>query len=308
MTFQLWNGYMTSQNLSQNPSHLSKEIEIHRNGPFNMPRKGAAYDIFQPFYEMNESKKDTPIMASPADVIKTLQDRILWVDTMVSTQKVRKGMIQRDHAKLMYVETIKHFVSGLVYGDAELSIPPILGEAPVSITTLNIDKQNKGNNWTYAGDTMTGELRLNNVYNLLKDVTSNSIKGDYIETVVWRGGGSSVFAKAVLAAMEIDQELDAHCRVLYMCDSFRGLPPGDKGLDKGDKGWDKSIYLEVLAEIVANNFIKYGLLDSNVVFARGFFNETMPPLSKVVKSLSVTRLDVSTCYNLLLRSGCTCTV
>ena len=158
MTFQLWNGYMTSQNLSQNPSHLSKEIEIHRNGPFNMPRKGAAYDIFQPFYEMNESKKDTPIMASPADVIKTLQDRILWVDTMVSTQKVRKGMIQRDHAKLMYVETIKHFVSGLVYGDAELSIPPILGEAPVSITTLNIDKQNKGNNWTYAGDTMTGEF------------------------------------------------------------------------------------------------------------------------------------------------------
>ena len=308
MTFQLWNGYMTSQNLSQNPSHLSKEIEIHRNGPFNMPRKGAAYDIFQPFYEMNESKKDTPIMASPADVIKTLQDRILWVDTMVSTQKVRKGMIQRDHAKLMYVETIKHFVSGLVYGDAELSIPPILGEAPVSITTLNIDKQNKGNNWTYAGDTMTGELRLNNVYNLLKDVTSNSIKGDYIETVVWRGGGSSVFAKAVLAAMEIDQELDAHRRVLYVCDSFRGLPPGDKGLDKGDKGWDKSIYLEVLAKIVANNFIKYGLLDSNVVFARGFFNETMPPLSKVVKSLSVTRLDVSTCYNLLLRSGCTCTV
>jgi hypothetical protein len=37
------------------------------------------------------------------------------------------------------------------------------------------------------------------------------------------------------------------------------------------------------------------LLDHNVVFAKGFFNETMPPLSKHVEKLSIMRLDVSDC-------------
>jgi hypothetical protein len=31
----------------------------------------------------------------------------------------------------------------------------------------------------------------------------------------------------------------------------------------------------------------------NVVFAKGFFNETKPPLSKKIEKLSVMRLDVS---------------
>jgi len=50
---------------------------------------------------------------------------------------------------------------------------------------------------------------------------------------------------------------------------------------------------EVASEIVANNFIKYDLLDYNVVFVKGFFNETKPPLSKKIEKLSVIRLDVS---------------
>lgn len=78
-------------------------------------------------------------------------------------------------------------------------------------------------------------------------------------------------------------------------------PPGEKKLSNEDAGWDITPYLEVLAsDIVANNFIKYGLLDSNVVFAKGFFNETMPPLSEKIKSLSIIRLDVSTAYSVFL--------
>ena len=60
-----------------------------------------------------------------------------------------------------------------------------------------------------------------------------------------------------------------------------------------DKGWDNTPYLEVASDIVANNFIKYGLLDSKVVFAKGFFNESMPTLSEKITSLSIMRLDVS---------------
>ena len=64
-------------------------------------------------------------------------------------------------------------------------------------------------------------------------------------------------------------------------------------MTKRDVGWDNTPYLEFVSDIVANNFIKYGLLDSNVVFAKGFFNETMPPFAEKIKSLSIMRLDVS---------------
>eukprot|EP00986_Skeletonema_menzelii_P013248 scaffold7606_cov152-Skeletonema_menzelii.AAC.1 len=70
-----------------------------------------------------------------------------------------------------------------------------------------------------------------------------------------------------------------------------GLPPGEKKLAVKDAGWDNTPYLEVASDIVANNFIKYGLLDSKVVFAKGFFNETMPILAEKITSLSVMRLD-----------------
>ena len=212
---------------------------------------------------------------------------------MVSAERtVFKDMSQKEHARLMYLETIKQFVSGVVYGDAELSIRPRLTNTKLKVVAFNQTMRKTGRDWTYAGDTMTGTVRLNNVYDLLKDVTANGVKGDYIETGVWRGG-SSIFAKAVLTVLDFEQGHDAPHRVLYVCDSFSGLPPGERSLDKEDKNWDETTYLEVASEIVANNFIKYSLLDSNVVFAKGFFNETMPPLSKVINSLSVMRLDVS---------------
>ena len=90
-------------------------------------------------------------------------------------------------------------------------------------------------------------------------------------------------------------------RVSYVCDSFSGLPPGDRSLDGRDKNWGNTPYLEVASEIVAGNFNKYGLLDHNVIFVKGFFNETMPVLSKYIDKLAVMRLDVS--FNFPL-SGC----
>ena len=90
----------------------------------------------------------------------------------------------------------------------------------------------------------------------------------YTETGVWRGG-SSIFARAVLAAFGETKRLS------FVCDSFAGLPPGDRSLDKRDKYWDSTPYLEVPSEVVASSFSQYGLLDNNVVFAKGFFNDTM---------------------------------
>ena len=171
---------------------------------------------------------------------------------------------------------------------------PRLGPNMLPTIRFNEPKRDRGNDWTFAGDTMTGQKRLDNVHALLKDVIENKVIGDYIETGVWRGG-SSVLAKAVLEVLDPNSN-----RVSYVCDSFMGLPPGEKKLSKKDAGWDNTPYLEVASDIVANNFIKYGLLDSNVIFAKGFFNETMPPLAEKIKSLSIMRLDVSSSSSSLL--------
>ena len=69
-------------------------------------------------------------------------------------------------------------------------------------------------------------------------------------------GRSSIFAKAVLAAFGETNRLS------FVCDSFAGLPPGDRSLDKRDKYWDSTTYLEVQSEVVASSFSQYGLLDS----------------------------------------------
>eukprot|EP00956_Cyclotella_meneghiniana_P006062 scaffold7889_cov44-Cyclotella_meneghiniana.AAC.3 len=80
----------------------------------------------------------------------------------------------------------------------------------------------------------------------------------------------------------------------YVCDSFAGLPPDDRSLDKADLNWDNTPYLEVSSETVASSFNKFGLLDNNVIFVKGFFVDSIPPiLSKHIDKLSIMRLDVS---------------
>ena len=96
---------------------------------------------------------------------------------------------------------------------------------------FNLTRRQNGNNWTFLGDTMTGWKRIDNVWELLKNVVNDNIPGDYIETGVWRGG-CSVFARGVLYALGQED------RQLYVCDSFAGLPPGSRHLDRKDKNWD----------------------------------------------------------------------
>lgn len=255
-----------------------------REGPFEMPMKGPGFEIFQPFYDMDESRKGKVLIGPPEDFIQNFEERISWVDTLITSKpSLLKNLTITEHATYMYMEMIKSLVSGSVFNNAEITVSPKLNRKPLT-GDFYLDYRKDGLDWTYAGDTMTGWKRIDNIYNLLTDVIKNDIKGDYIETGVWRGG-SSIYAKAAIKALE-----PKSTRVSYVCDSFRGLPPGEKNLHPEDNKW-KSVYLEVSSDIVANNFIKYGMLDSNVVFAKGFFNETMPQLSKKIDKLSIIRLD-----------------
>ena len=91
--------------------------------------------------------------------------------------------------------------------------------------------------------------------------------------------------RAVLAAHGIED------RKVYLADSFEGLPLPDREkfpADEGDVGHSVK-FLAVPQDEVENNFRRFGLLDDQVVFLKGWFEDTLPraPMNK----LAVLRLD-----------------
>ena len=164
-----------------------------------------------------------------------------------------------------------------------VSLKPTLRTSELSATTIDSRLRERGNDWPYFGLTMTGTTRIYMLEVLLIDVFFNRIEGGVMETGVWRGG-SSIFARGVMRTFMFGNT------PIYVCDSFSGLPPSS-GLDDGDLGWDKTPFLEASDFEVAKNFHSHGLLDSNVIFVKGFFNESMPTLRNQVRSLSILRLD-----------------
>jgi len=284
-----------------------QERTSDRISPFEMPIRGPNYEIKQPFYDHDLAHSqpilERPLLAPAEQFISYFQNRIDWVNTLIDDKD--KALVGIDdygvsnqftHAQHMYLEMIKSFVSATVFNEAEKSVLPRVSVPKNRVTKFDHLKRENGNDWTYSGDTMTGWKRLDNVAELLKKVTEENIPGDYIETGVWRGG-SSIYARAVMNVLMMEDAPVTH-RISFVCDSFSGLPPGDRKLDKGDRNWDHTPYLEIPEDVAINNFAKYGLLDSNVVFAKGFFNETMPVLSEKIKALSIMRLDVSNKKNI----------
>ncbi len=151
---------------------------------------------------------------------------------------------------------------------------------------LNVSEEQKyeGMVWPMKADTMIGLKRLDNIQFCVENVLKDNIQGDLIETGVWRGG-ACIFMRAILAAYGITD------RRVFVADSFEGLPKPDEKeypQDKEDKLWIER-FLSVSKEEVENNFRRYGLLDEQVVFLKGWFKDTLP--SAPIEKLSVMRLD-----------------
>ena len=49
--------------------------------------------MFQPFYDIPESKKDTHIVGSPLEMTKIFKCHNSWVDRMVSKEQELKGVL-----------------------------------------------------------------------------------------------------------------------------------------------------------------------------------------------------------------------
>lgn len=158
--------------------------------------------------------------------------------------------------------------------------PPPVSDLRVLAETLTRGDANtkQGIGWPAEAETMIGLRRLRNIEKLLRTVVSDGVPGDFLEAGVWRGG-ACIYARAVL------DELGERNRTVWVCDSFRGLPPSTHPEDTIDfHGIEE---LGVPLDTVRRNFSRYGF-DEGIEFVEGWFKDTLPGLD--VK-LAVLRLD-----------------
>ena len=178
--------------------------------------------------------------------------------------------------------------------------------AEIEAEYLECMKQYRGTGmWPQLGTTMVGHKRLQNVVNLLLAARTAGVPGSYAECGVWRGG-MSIFAKAAIEVYQMK-------RHVYMCDSFRGLPPPRSGSLRSDETvYSSKLVNDSLAkgqDIVTHNFHRHGVPMDNVSLVPGFFVNSLPKLCAELKSrseeLALLRLDgdmydstISILYNL----------
>jgi len=132
--------------------------------------------------------------------------------------------------------------------------------------------------------TMIGIKRLDNLQFCVEDVLRQGVAGDLIETGVWRGG-ATIFMRAILKVYAVED------RRVWVADSFSGLPPPNPSKYPADTNDTHHTFkdLSISMDQVKANFEKYGLLDDQVQFLKGWFSETLP--TAPIDRLAVIRLD-----------------
>ena len=152
------------------------------------------------------------------------------------------------------------------------------------IRPFESNKRESGRDWPCFGYTMIGLKRLDNIQACIEDILANNVPGDLLEAGVWRGG-ATIFMRACLQVNNISD------RNVWVADSFEGMPAPNAKQYSSDKGYDLSSceYLMATVEEVKANFERFGLLDEQVKFLKGWFNKSLP--SAPISKLALLRVD-----------------
>lgn len=172
-----------------------------------------------------------------------------------------------------YLELLKNCLIGKIYEDR-----------PHQDANFQPRWRELGLDWPTQAHSMIGNLRMLNLWQLCEDVIFRKVPGDFIETGVWRGG-ACIFMRAILKTYGIED------RIVWVADSFAGLPPPDEQKYPQDRGSDFHTMepLAVSLEEVQKNFRSYGMLDDQVRFLKGWFKDTLHVAP--IERLAVLRLD-----------------
>lgn len=196
-----------------------------------------------------------------------------------------------DGAVKLYIDLLKRSVSNSIYDNdldimtGQFAIDPNTGRY-ISTVAAPVAPEAKyfGGMWPTHAHTMIGIARLENLQWCVENVLKDDIQGDLIETGVWRGG-ACIFMRGMLKAHGITD------RRVWVADSFEGLPEANSLLNAadGELNLHNIQDLAVSLEVVKSNFERYGLLDEQVQFLKGWFCDTLP--SAPIEKLAVIRLD-----------------
>lgn len=205
--------------------------------------------------------------------------------------------MDKTDARNLYLDLMKRCLTNWVYGAEEVrecrgrNVKGLLarlaaarGLRLVEKRPMNPERRREGSDHPPTAHTMIGMRRLDALQNCVEEVLAHGVPGDLVETGVWRGG-SVIFMRAVLKAWGVTD------RVVWVADSFRGLPPPDPTsypADAGDRHFTRR-ELAISAADVRRNFAAYGLLDEQVRFLEGWFKDTLP--AAPFERLAVMRLD-----------------
>ncbi len=183
----------------------------------------------------------------------------------------------------LYLDLLKRTLLGLTYEDASKLPPNKLGES-VREEAHNASLRATGQDWPSQAHSMIGVQRMDNLRRCVESVLGDNVPGDFIETGVWRGG-ACIFMRGLLKAYSVTD------RRVWVADSFEGLPPPDAAKYPHDKGMHLEQFRElaVSVEEVKRNFERYGLLDDQVTFLKGWFRDTLP--TAPLKQVAIMRLD-----------------
>ncbi len=193
----------------------------------------------------------------------------------VASEEIMRSRPTND-CKDIYLDLLKKCLANTIYGDANMR----RGQSPQYDERLRA----QGADWPAQAHTMIGSKRLDNLQFCIEDAIARGVAGDLMETGVWRGG-ATIFMRAVLKAHAITG------RRVWAADSFQGLPPPNPSKYPADTGLHFNNYKElaVSLEEVQDNFRRYGLLDDQVRFLKGWFSDTLP--AAPIQRLAVLRLD-----------------
>jgi hypothetical protein len=197
-------------------------------------------------------------------------------DALPGRRRNATTAVEPDRVRNLYLDLMQRCIINTIYRDPS--------QAPWAERSFDPADRDRGLDWPLQAHSMIGVQRMQNLRMCSERVIRDNIRGDFVETGVWRGG-ACIFMRAVLAAYGV------YDRTVWVADSFEGLPPPDSGAYPLDRGHHLHEYrqLAVGIEEVRENFARYGLLDGQVRFLKGWFKDTLP--GAPIVRLAILRLD-----------------
>jgi O-methyltransferase len=187
----------------------------------------------------------------------------------------------------LYLDLLKRTLTNWVYAYAEtqLTNDDKLGRQVAIPRPADPRERAIGCDFPPTAHTMIGFTRLGEIQSCIDLILSDGVPGDLLEAGVWRGG-AAIFMRGVLRAYGITD------RTVFLADSFAGFPEPDFKRYPREQFREEFRHsgLAVSRDEVARNFELYGLLDDQVKFIEGYFDQSLRDAP--VDQLALLRLDV----------------